>query len=439
MNAIDWDHDELEIADGVESVGTTFSNRARIVRADVDQRRTDRFSGRFGVWTQFRNFEAVGVEALVPRTDQTSFAVFGHEEVNFGRVRLQFGARVEQNDYRPDERVGGHGHDDDHDDDHDDGDDDHDDDHDDGDDDDHDDDHDADHDDDHDDGDDDHDDDHDGDDHDDDHDDGDDHDDELVAPDPRDRKFRGATTSVGLHADVGANSALVVNLTHSHRAPALEELYSFGPHVGTLAFEVGNPDLNEETTLGVDVSLRSRADRVRAELNAFVYSIGDFIFGHDTGAIADGLPVLDFEQGDSRFTGFDARGSVRLGGSAWATLGLGYVDARLTATDEPLPRIPPLRGTLSLDIPYGGFTLSPQLEFAGRQSDVFEGETETAGYSVVNLRASYVWPRQQTAHILSFTGYNLTDALYRNHTSFIKDLAPEMGRGVRVNYSVRFF
>ena len=158
-----------------------------------------------------------------------------------------------------------------------------------------------------------------------------------------------------------------------------------------------------------------------------------------TGAVEATLPVLDFIQGDSRFAGFDARSSVRLGGNAWATLGVGYVDATLTATGEPLPRIPPLRGTLSLDIPYGGFTLSPQLEFARRQTDVFRDETETDGYSVVNLRASYVWPRQHAAHLLSFTGYNLTDALYRNHTSFIKDLAPEMGRGDRLNYSVRFF
>jgi iron complex outermembrane receptor protein len=36
-------------------------------------------------------------------------------------------------------------------------------------------------------------------------------------------------------------------------------------------------------------------------------------------------------------------------------------------------------------------------------------------------------------------GYNLTDETYRNHTSFIKDLAPELGRGVKVSYSVRFF
>ena len=476
LNVIDWHHDELEIENGTESVGTRFDNRTYVVRADVEQQQTERLSGRFGAWTQVRDFEAVGAEALAPRTDLTSFAAFAYEELSFGRVRVQFGGRLERNDYRALERTGGqvhgeddhdeedrgdHGEDDHGEDDH--GEDDHD--EDDHDEDDHDeDDHDED----------DHDeDDHDEDDHDehgeeedhdehgeedhddhgeegdhgeDDHDDheGEDHDDhegELVieAPDPRDRDFVGASASIGLHADLGGSSAFVANLTRSHRAPALEELYNFGPHVGNLAFEVGNPDLDAETTLGLDLSLRHRTDRVRGNFSFFVYDIDNFIFGDRTSGVLDNLPVFNFVQGDSRFVGFDAQGSFRLAGQAWATLGLGYVDASLTATGAALPRIPPLRGTLSLDIPYGGFTVGPELMFAAKQDNVFRGETETDGYVVADVRASYVWPRQHTAHILTFTAYNLTNALYRNHTSFIKDLAPEMGRGFKVGYSVRFF
>ena len=355
----------------------------------MDQQQTDRLSGRFGAWTQIRDFEAAGFEALAPRTDLSSFAAFAYEELSLGRFRVQFGGRVDRDNYRVAERGGGDG-DDAHDDD------------------------------------------------DGAHDDHDGHDHGVEAPDARDRGFAGASASIGLHAELGAGNALVANLTRSHRAPAIEELYNFGPHVGTLSFDIGNPDLDAESTLGLDVSLRRRGDRVRTELNLFVYDIDNFIFGDRSEEVLDNLPVFNILQGNSRFTGFDARSSVRLGGLTWLTLGLGYVDAHLTTTGEALPRIPPLRGSLELDIPYGGFTLSPQLEFAARQDDVFRGETETGRYSVVNLRASYVWPRQDMAHILSFTGYNLTNELYRNHTSFIKDLAPEMGRGVRLNYAVRF-
>ena len=42
-------------------------------------------------------------------------------------------------------------------------------------------------------------------------------------------------------------------------------------------------------------------------------------------------------------------------------------------------------------------------------------------------------------HVVGFSGYNLTNERYRHHTSFIKDLAPEIGRGVKVTYSLRFF
>ena len=131
--------------------------------------------------------------------------------------------------------------------------------------------------------------------------------------------------------------------------------------------------------------------------------------------------------------------SVQLVDTIWVTLGLGLVDATLRDTNEPLPRIPPLRGQVSVDIPYRGFTVSPEWTVAAAQDQVFRNETATDGYSLFNLKGSYVWPRQHQVHILSVTGYNLTDELYRSHTSFIKDLAPEIGRGVRLAYSVRFF
>jgi iron complex outermembrane receptor protein len=43
------------------------------------------------------------------------------------------------------------------------------------------------------------------------------------------------------------------------------------------------------------------------------------------------------------------------------------------------------------------------------------------------------------SHVVAVKAYNLTDEEYRLHTSLIKDLAPEIGRGIRVSYSVRFF
>jgi iron complex outermembrane recepter protein len=115
-----------------------------------------------------------------------------------------------------------------------------------------------------------------------------------------------------------------------------------------------------------------------------------------------------------------------------------YVRAELTAQDKPLPRIPPLRVTLGLDWRYKTLSVRPELILANRQDRVFHNETPTAGYAVFNLNASYTFMTGRVAHIFSVGGYNLGDRLYRNHLSFIKDFAPEAGRGVRLNYSLRF-
>ncbi|MED5377196.1 MAG: TonB-dependent receptor, partial [Acidobacteriota bacterium] len=104
-----------------------------------------------------------------------------------------------------------------------------------------------------------------------------------------------------------------------------------------------------------------------------------------------------------------------------------------------LPRIPPLRAQLSFNFPYRGLTVTPEWIVSAKQNKVDRHETPTDGYSLLNIKASYVWPMQHTAHILAVSGYNLTNESYRLHTSFIKDLAPEIGRGVKVSYSLRFF
>ena len=82
--------------------------------------------------------------------------------------------------------------------------------------------------------------------------------------------------------------------------------------------------------------------------------------------------------------------------------------------------------------------MQPEVVFVNRQVRVFDHETPTAGYALLNVNASYTFMTDRVAHVLTISGYNLGDAFYRNHLSFIKDIAPEIGRNVRLTYSLRF-
>ena len=104
-----------------------------------------------------------------------------------------------------------------------------------------------------------------------------------------------------------------------------------------------------------------------------------------------------------------------------------------------LPRIPAFTARLEVDIPIGGVKFGPEFVFTARQNNVYGAETSTPGSTVVNLGASYLLARGHATHVVAVKAYNLTNETYRLHTSFIKDLAAEMGRGVKITYSVKFF
>lgn len=254
------------------------------------------------------------------------------------------------------------------------------------------------------------------------------------------RRFTGGSASAGLRADLWQNGAFVASYAHSYRAPALEELYNLGPHVGNLAFEVGDPQLLAETGNGIDLSLRQDEKKIRGELNFFYYDFSNFVFPFATGEVEDGLRVVEFSQRNARFVGGEAGVHFELHPDLWLNLGLDYVNAKETDQNTYLPRIPPLRASVGIDWHFGDLSIKPRLIVADRQDNTFTDETSTAGYAVLDLKASYTVARSShLAHQFSVNVFNIGDTLYRNHSSFIKDFAPEIGRGVKFSYVLRAF
>jgi iron complex outermembrane receptor protein len=252
------------------------------------------------------------------------------------------------------------------------------------------------------------------------------------------RSFTGFSGAAGIRVPTWTGGAFVANYSHSFRAPALEELYNLGPHRGNLAFEIGNPNLTRELGDSIDFGVRHSSKRLRFEANGFYYHMRDFVFLAPTGAEEEGLIVADYDQANARFVGTEAKVETALHSAVWLNMGLDYVNAELTADNTPLPRIPPLRGRVGLEFRYKGLLLNPEVVMSNHQDRIFPTETATAGFALFNLSGSYLLTRGHAAHILSFNFFNLGDTVYRNHLSFIKDFAPEMGRGLRITYTLRF-
>lgn len=254
-----------------------------------------------------------------------------------------------------------------------------------------------------------------------------------------DRDFTGASASAGVYVPTWRGGAVVANYMRSYRAPSLEELYNHGPHPGNAVFEIGDVNLKRERGDGVELSVRHSARRLRLETNLFRYQMSDFIYFNPTGAFADGLPVAEYKQADARFLGADARVDAGLTNWLWLNLGFDAVDAQLTKSRMNLPRIPPVRGRVGFDWRWKGLSVKPEAVIANKQWQLAPNETLTSGYAVFNLNASYTYTQQHLMHTISANSFNMGDRLYRNHLSFIKQFAPEIGRGIRFSYTVAWF
>jgi len=253
------------------------------------------------------------------------------------------------------------------------------------------------------------------------------------------RSYTGFSGAAGIRLALWKDGNLVANYTHSYRVPAVEELYNYGPHVGNLAFEIGDPNLKREASDGLDLSVRHQGSVVHAQANFFYYHIRDFVYLAFTGEVKDGLRVATYSQADTRFIGGEAELDLAVHSRVWLHLGLDTVNAELIRSNTPLPRIPPLRGRVGIEARYKGFVFNPEIVLARAQNHIYPTETRTPGFTVVNLDASYILAKPRLAHVFALSIFNVGDRLYRNHLSFIKDLAPEMGRGIRFSYSLRFF
>jgi iron complex outermembrane receptor protein len=252
----------------------------------------------------------------------------------------------------------------------------------------------------------------------------------------------GFSGSVGLSYRRGDAFTTGLTVARSVKLPTAEELFSNGPHVATRSFEIGEPDLREEKSLGVDLSLRGEAGRVAVLANAFLNRFDDYIFQEFTDRAEDGLPVLRYVQGDARFMGVEGELTVDLLHAEPHHLDLevggDYVRAERRDRDEDLPRIPPAR--LHAGLHYAGRALTARTEVRHvmEQDRVGPFERPTDAYTWVNASVSYRLFLGERVLDLILRGTNLADAEARNHVSFLKDLAPLPGRDVRLSARLTF-
>jgi iron complex outermembrane receptor protein len=243
--------------------------------------------------------------------------------------------------------------------------------------------------------------------------------------------------------------ALVLNVGRGYRAPNPFELFANGVHEGTVAFEHGNPDLHNETSINTDFAVRMQSRRASVEIGTFANVIQNFIYSIPTGQTdpESGFEIFDFVQGNARLFGFE--GSVDYHPMSLLHLhgGADYTYGQNVTAAQPLPEMPPFRATYSVRLePESRGILQTPYVYVGGESNAKQGRLNSAeaefyaaafdgagyrpvGYTLANAGAGFTLNASARPVRFDFMVRNLFNEAYADYLSRIKTNAPLPGMG----------
>jgi iron complex outermembrane receptor protein len=378
----DYQHSELS---GASTVNTTFTNKAWEGRIEAAHEPIGNVTGTVGAQAARSDFAARGEEVATPPSITQSAALFALEELAFGkRATLQLGLRYEGQRITLGEvdagrsALAGYG-----------------------------------------------------------------------ARSGQEKKFAGASSSLGLVVYPAKDWSIATALAYSNRIPTAQELFSNGPHGGTAAYEVGTTGLRNERCFSFDLSVRRRAGFVTGSVGVFANQFSDYIYERELPADvipatlnADGLTPYQFVATDARFHGAEVELLFHLlekdTRRVHLELNSDYVRATNTITREPLPRITPQRIGARLSYEDGRWHAVMEVRHAMAQRRITLAETPTDGYTLLNASLGLLLPGKRVSYELFARARNLTDVTAREHSSYLKDLAPLPGRGLLAGVRMTF-
>ncbi|NOT11234.1 MAG: TonB-dependent receptor [Methylococcaceae bacterium] len=238
------------------------------------------------------------------------------------------------------------------------------------------------------------------------------------------------------------SNSLNLAITRSQRAPQVQELLTNGFHDATRSFERGNINLQVETSYNLDLGYKFKSDWVRVQLDLFHNWAGDYIYQQRNGEFIEGVPVLESRQADATFMGYESKLVFPLIENHY-----GLVDLTLFSdftrgqfvNGSDVPRMPPLRFGFQIDHIKGNWNTNLRLTRGEDQTHSGENDTATAGYLLLSLGTQYQILDLHGADVMVFAkANNLLDENIRNSTSYMRNFAPEPGRGAEIGLRVNY-
>jgi iron complex outermembrane recepter protein len=280
------------------------------------------------------------------------------------------------------------------------------------------------------------------------------------------RSFNLNTFSVGSNIPLNKTWSTLLRASRNERAPVVEELLANGPHIATGTFEIGQQQLVKESSVNLDIGFQyTPNNQFKAQITGYQNRFNNYIFGQSTDVNGDGeidrtddtgsivnsptdpsagdFNRLAYTQSKATFRGFEIEAQWRpvnseFGFKAFTDIARGQLANNAGVAGGIVPRMSPMRFGFTVD--YG------QNQSSARSSNRWSGyaqvlrvsgvtrlalqETATPGYTMVNAEIAYKLSARAQGASIYLQVRNLLNETVRQHTSYLKDIAPMPGRTV---------
>ena len=262
------------------------------------------------------------------------------------------------------------------------------------------------------------------------------------------RNFSNISGSAGISYESSPQLTFKFNIARGFRAPTLAELSSNGAHEGTNRYEVGNRELNSETSLQMDAGIEYNSEHITVGTSIFYNSVNGFIYyrkllnssGTDSVITdpdsGDLLNVFRFDQQKANLYGIEFNMDLHPHPLDWLHFENTFSFTRAKFNTEidgsaNVPGIPAARLISQLKgnfLPGGktlrNFYVSLESDYTFRQDKAFTGyntETATPAWWLINVATGADITRNgKILFSIIVSGSNLTDVAYQNHLSRLK-------------------
>jgi iron complex outermembrane receptor protein len=266
------------------------------------------------------------------------------------------------------------------------------------------------------------------------------------------RNFDQFSGSVGVNVPLGTMLTGAVSVARAFRAPSVEELSSNAFHGAAGTFDVGNPTLKSEVNQGIEGILRIETPRLNGQFSGFLNGIQNFITPNivkdttfDDGSGPVTVPLNQISQADATLKGVEGR----LEAEVLPNIVLGamgdMVRGEFKDSKIPLPFMPAARLGALTRYDNGTISAGAQFRHSFAQNRVPPAvSTEdpaglpTTAYNLLNLSVGYNLVLRGQVNSFTVRVDNVFDERYVDATSRLKTFAFNPGRNFALVYRLQF-